>query len=266
MASMSGTASKEISQLLDGSLSKVSQLASETKSKAEAIALQNQEQMALTEQTASELNIVFDQIVGNNEQVKVMMSEVSTSINEYANGVKNIAEAMLSLDRVTQENADIASKVSENSATMRQQSLDLNVVVKDLEGEIFGADGHAIDITSAKSVESKPKKILKNPFASAKSAKTKPAVSKSPALPVKKPTIAKSATPVPAQKNSPKELKTEMPAPKSSPKILPLAKSQSKANHSPVAIKMVSGDSTGHAKTTDGLSVPSRTDRRFEDL
>jgi hypothetical protein len=47
---------------------------------------------------------------------------------------------------------------------------------------------------------------------------------------------------------------------------VPLAKSESRVQHSPVAIKKASGDGSSHASTTDGLSVPSRGDKRFEDL
>ena len=283
LASMSGSASKEIAMLLDGSLTRVTQLASETKTRAEIIGLQNQEQMAKTEQTASELNVVFDQIVENNEQVKVMMNEVSTSIQEYANGVKNIAEAMLSLDRVTQENADVATRVAENSTSMQGEASNLNLVVLDLEAEIFGSDGHATPaVADEKSpVKDKsfklPKFSLFRKTAKNTSVKNTPVKKSGVPTPPSKPATKKQA-PVAAKPQSTPTVKaqtkptatapesaapTTPPATKKSANIVPLSK-PSKA--SPITIKKASGDSSGSHQTTDGLTVPSRGDKRFEDL
>ena len=301
LAAMSGNASKEIAQLLDGSLSRVTVLADETKQRADGIASQNRSLMAKTEQTASELNVVFDQIVENNEQVKTMMNEVSTSIKEYATGVKNIAEAMTALDQMVQESADVATNVSKNASMMRDESNNLRDIVINLEHEFFGSEGlrepearKVPGLSLAKILKKSAKKSAKNSAATAATAVKRPATktetprpaATSPAKPAAKATLkpapkaeakspAKSIPQITRHKpTAATSTKTREPiidaetlSDTTKAKIVKLDRDAAKIpSPPPVRLKKVAGEANNSQQTTDGLSVPLRNDPRFEDL
>jgi methyl-accepting chemotaxis protein len=289
LAAMSGNASREIAQLLDGSLSRVSQLANETKQRADGIASQNRVLMAKTEQTASELNVVFDQIVENNEQVKTMMNEVSTSIKEYATGVKNIAEAMTALDQMVQESADVATNVSKNASMMRDESNNLRDIVINLEHEFFGSEGlRDRDGTTAAGI--KVGDMLKKSVGTLTKAHTKktPASknahgstvttprnmpsrsatkSAAPAIPQIAPHKTRPAKEVKSVKSSEPTIDANTLSDTSKAKVVKLDPNSDKTpSPPPVRLKKVAGEANNSQQTTDGLSVPLRTDKRFEDL
>ena len=298
LASMSGNASKEIAHLLDGSLSRVTVLANETKQKADLIAGQNSTLMAKTEQTAAELNVVFDQIVDNNEQVKTMMNEVSTSIKEYAAGVKNIADAMTSLDQMVQEGAQAASNVSKNASSMHNESEELTAVVKSLESEFFGSSGSSM--ANIKTTNDKRFSRLKSWFQfpslfkfrkkeNLKSESSKMAGSHPPILAsktkldgpnrglTKNKASSQKAPSVFADKTKPQETKitTNTAGTKniqdqmtnSPSKIVKMTSPKSMPKPSQQKLKQAAGgEHSASQETTDGLSVPSKSDPRFEDL
>ena len=305
LATMSGNASKEISTLLDLSLTKVQHLAHETKDRAETIARENKQQMASTEQTSAELNHVFDKIVGNVEQVKMMMSEVSTSIKEHATGVQNIAAAMVSLDQVTQENANAAASSSGNSESLATQAVELQKIVGDLQAEIFGSGSsihQGVDYTIKDSDKTSNNYASPSPTALSFSkildrfktgkrddepkddlAQLLQESSLGTGTPKTKTTNKAKNISAKAEVSTSTKSKSQsnvitMPAKNPDKKPQKSSSKQASPKTPEVnSLKKVSGDTGHHAtnadgkksqsqSTVDGLQVPSKSDKRFEDF
>ncbi len=139
LAQMSGNAAKEISQLLDGSISKVEKIVSDTKTKAERLIILGKEKIAVGIKTARQCGEVLDQIVANVASVNQMTSEIATASSEQSQGVHEITKAMAQLDQISQQNATASQQSSHASEKLIEQSQNLNEMVKNLGHLISGS-------------------------------------------------------------------------------------------------------------------------------
>ena len=140
LAQMSGSAAKEISELIDASIKRVESVVKESESTfgslIEAGRINVEQGIRLTKNCTE----LLDNIVENASEVSKMMSEVTGGAQEQAEGVSNITIAMNEIDETTNSNADSAHKSFRSAEELAQSSLDLKGMVHELEQEIMGKD------------------------------------------------------------------------------------------------------------------------------
>jgi len=138
LAQMSGNAAKEITQMLDSSIKKVEGIVTETRTKVERLISEGKTKVATGTRVAEGSGKVLDEIMEQVSKVNGMVDEISTATHEQATGVTEITKAMTQLDRVTQENSMISTKIAANATDLAEQTNTLRSVVHQLEDMIWG--------------------------------------------------------------------------------------------------------------------------------
>jgi methyl-accepting chemotaxis protein len=148
LAQMSGNAAKEISALLDGSISKVRDIADETKEKVSHLVLEGKQKVETGTRIAKDCGDVLDEIVGNISSVNIMSDEISVACHEQAQGVHEITRAMSQLDQVTQTNAatseEAAGAAEELSAQADALQRMVMILVETIQGSKETKSVHSI--------------------------------------------------------------------------------------------------------------------------
>lgn len=140
LATMSGKASQEISEMLASSTSKVESIAKYSKERIEMIVAEGDKQMELVSDIIKTCENSFDQVVSNVSEVKEMMSQVASAVSEQSVGVENITQAMNELDSTVQENSRGAQETYGHAENLSNQSELLDKIVESLFKTVNGAN------------------------------------------------------------------------------------------------------------------------------
>jgi len=132
LAQMSGSAAKEISALLDGSIKKVNDIVADTKARVEVLIDQGKLIVEDGSQVAQECGHVLDEIVNNVGGVSVMASEIAFASVEQSRGIREITNAMGQLDQTTQQNSATSEECAASAEQLSAQSVALRNAVSDL--------------------------------------------------------------------------------------------------------------------------------------
>ncbi|MDO9056029.1 MAG: methyl-accepting chemotaxis protein, partial [Sulfuricurvum sp.] len=104
--------------------------AKEIKAMAEQAATKSNEGMSI----ATELTRGFEVIAGKIEQTTMLVQDVSNASREQMQGIGQINTAVTQLDQMTQENAKVASNVSQTSDVIQELSEEIN---REIESKSF---------------------------------------------------------------------------------------------------------------------------------
>lgn len=123
LASMSGSAAEEISELLKSSIQKVEGIVGETGKKVDQ-----------GTKVAHQCGENLDKIVESVNEMAKMSTDISAASGEQAQGIQEISKAMSQLDEVTQHNASASEQAAGSAQMLSAQS----EVLKGLVGELIG--------------------------------------------------------------------------------------------------------------------------------
>ncbi len=160
LAQMSGNAAKEITELLDGSISRVEKIVEDTKSKVESLAQKGKEKVELGVVVAKQCSDLLNEIVQNVSRVSGLSQEISQANKEQAQGVSEINKAMSQLDTVTQQNAATSEETASAAEELSAQSESLKASVVELAAVISG--GKQVEMASAPPTNNQAKKSAGN--------------------------------------------------------------------------------------------------------
>lgn len=147
LARMSGSAAKEISDLLSDSTNKVHAIVDETRKKVAGLGHEARTKVEAALEVAQHCGAVLDEIVTHSGEVKGRMDEISTASREQAAGIQGIASATEQLDVVTHRAASNARESASFAADLSAQAVEMNEMVAQVSRAIFGQK------TEQKSVE-----------------------------------------------------------------------------------------------------------------
>jgi methyl-accepting chemotaxis protein len=158
LAQMSGKASKEISEILSDSISKVNSVIIETNENVKNLVLVGNQKVKNGSEVAGECGIVLDEIVGMSSVVKDMLNQISIATKEQVEGVNNISTAMTQLDQTTSSIHKSAVECFDTSKSLTNQTEVLVTALKELDVEINGRTIKTKSImdSNLKKVEVKP--------------------------------------------------------------------------------------------------------------
>lgn len=139
LAQMSGNASKEISEMLEGSISKVQAIVSETKTKVEALVELGKAKVNAGNSVANQCSDILNDILRGVTKVSSLSQEISQASNEQSRGVAEINKAMRQLDTVTQQNSTTSEQAASAAEEMSSQAAALKQVVHELVLVMDGA-------------------------------------------------------------------------------------------------------------------------------
>lgn len=162
LAQMSGNAAKEISDMLDGSISKVESIVKESKTKVEALVQSGKQKVEVGVDVARQCSTVLDEIVSNVTQVTSLSLEISQASREQAQGVGEINKAMSQLDSVTQQNSSTSEQTASAAEQLSAQAVSLKSAVDDLVVVIRGGvSNHEAKVQVPATKHSKPAVVNK---------------------------------------------------------------------------------------------------------
>ena len=139
LAQMSGNAAKEISEMLEKSVSRVQQIVADTQKRVEGVITKGRATMATGIETAKACGGTLEKITVSIEQVDSRIKEIASASNEQAQGVAEIAKAMNQLDQVTHRNTSIARESATASEQLNLQSAELRRLVNGLISLLKGS-------------------------------------------------------------------------------------------------------------------------------
>lgn len=138
LASMSGAAALEISNMLDGSIKRVEDIVKDSKEKIGKLVLTGKEKVDTGTKVAHECEEVLNEIVKSVSSVSKMVAEISTASQEQALGVHEITKAVAQLEQVTQQNTASSAESANAGGILSNQAQMLNSLVQKLAQTIQG--------------------------------------------------------------------------------------------------------------------------------
>ena len=152
LASMSGAAALDITNMLEESIKKVEGSVRSSKEKIGKLISTGEEKVAIGTRVAHECGDVLNEVVSSVASVSKLVVEISSASQEQAQGVHEITKAIAQLDQVTQENTANSAESANAAEGLSGQATILNSLVQKLVLEIDGRSGGGI--------VSDPKKII----------------------------------------------------------------------------------------------------------
>lgn len=148
LAQMSGTAAKEISALLSGSIQQAEAIVRETKGKVDTLSAEVKGTVERGGRVARECGDVLDEIVKEASTVMGMVQSIAQSGREQANGVTEISRAIQQMDEVTQNNSTAANQTASVASQLAEQAQALEaasgVLAEIVEGRRPAVQTHRI--------------------------------------------------------------------------------------------------------------------------
>ena len=138
LANMSGTASQEISELIEKSIERVKSLVDVNQREVQVLTAASIEKIEVGTFKAQSCGQSLDSILGNVEEVGSLVTTISQSSNEQSIGVQEISKAMNQLDQVTQRNSQASSQAATSATALKSQSENLYNVVGDVMNFVKG--------------------------------------------------------------------------------------------------------------------------------
>jgi methyl-accepting chemotaxis protein len=141
LAQMSGSAAKEIGDLLSRSRVDVEQIIKDSKQQMDILVRKGGEKVHIGVDIANRCEEILQEVVENVNSVKKLMEEISTAAKEEAEGVSNITIAMNEIDATTHANSDMAHQTMGYAETLSKQSTQLRTIIRELDHLVTGSQG-----------------------------------------------------------------------------------------------------------------------------
>jgi methyl-accepting chemotaxis protein len=139
LAQMSGSAAREIGDLLSRSRVDVEQIIKDSKQQMEILVRKGGEKVHIGVDIANRCEEILQEVVENVNSVKKLMEEISTAAKEEAEGVSNITVAMNEIDATTHANSDMAHQTMGYAETLSKQSSQLRFIIRELDHLVTGS-------------------------------------------------------------------------------------------------------------------------------
>lgn len=136
LATMSGTAAKEISEMLTTSMGTVEKIVNENKTKVESLAHDGRVKVEQGIQIAHKCGTALEEIVTQASSINGLISEISTAVKEQSKGISEVSKAMSLLDQASNQNTITSKETLESSNELRDQVNKLENVINSLSSMV----------------------------------------------------------------------------------------------------------------------------------
>ena len=138
LANMSGTASDEIRELIENSMTKVEEIVGSTTAVMDEMIAEGSVAVKKGKDRASDCKIVLDEIIGNVDKVNNKVSEIASASQEQSQGVDEISKAMELLDQVSHKNNNAVLETAKSSKGLQAEALSLVEIVNEVKEMVVG--------------------------------------------------------------------------------------------------------------------------------
>jgi len=138
LANLSGTAAKEINDMLNAGVQKVDKIVEASKRNVEEIVKTSEVVVLKSAKSAEECEDAIVKIVGSVEKMKDVVVSISSASKEQQIGVQEITTALLQIDKLTTSNNSLAKDCASQAEQLFAQSNNLKNTVDGLKLAIDG--------------------------------------------------------------------------------------------------------------------------------
>jgi methyl-accepting chemotaxis protein len=139
LAQLSGTAAKQISDILSGSITKVESIVRDTKVKVEHLLSEGKQKVDYGTTIAKQCKETLEQIVHDVKEVSAMVNEISEASQEQAKGIGDVATSITELSHTTHQNSKTTEQTAEAAGSLAEQAQSLTSALDELERTIEGS-------------------------------------------------------------------------------------------------------------------------------
>ena len=140
LARMSGSAAKEISEMLAGSVQKVEAIVNDTRLRIETLVAHGRTKVEACSAVAGICGQTLDEVVKNVAEVTLLVGEITSATQEQAQGIAEITKAMNLLDGATQGNSQMSQSAAESADRLASQAESLYEAVATLTSLVVGGN------------------------------------------------------------------------------------------------------------------------------
>ncbi len=159
LASMSGKAALEITEMLDSSIKQVTDIVESTKKNVDILIQKSKKNVSSGTETAYSCGEALDEIIGNVGSVNELVREIASASSEQSTGVQEVTKAMQQLDETTHRNTSLAQESSEMAKNLKSHADQLTLAIDELKGIIGGDEAEKKSKKNSSSVEGAGKVI-----------------------------------------------------------------------------------------------------------
>jgi len=160
LASMSGGAAHEISEMLNSSIDRVQSIVGDTKQNVEKVIESVGHKVEEGRTIARTCGETLEDIVANVTQLSEMMAQLKTSQREQITAISQITNAMSQIEASTHQNAQTASMNVGLTNDLKATASDLASLVLRTEAEVLGNTGTSVSSRDAIESEAEPEAQL----------------------------------------------------------------------------------------------------------
>jgi methyl-accepting chemotaxis protein len=133
LARMSGSAAKEITDLLDSSVRRAEEIVQQSKRRIETLVTESKSSLQSGVQVARECDDSLVNILKQSELVNERITAITQAIREQDQGIQEVTKALRMLDQSTSQNDETAKKTRALSEGLLNQSSSLDGIVTTLQ-------------------------------------------------------------------------------------------------------------------------------------
>ena len=141
LATMSGTAAKEISDMLTSSMHTVQNIVNESKSKVETLAFDGRSKVEQGIEIAHKCGSALEEIVQQASSINSLIMEITTAVKEQSKGIIEVSKAMSLLDQASNQNSITSKETLISSTELRDQVEKLENVIDSLSSMMTSKRG-----------------------------------------------------------------------------------------------------------------------------
>lgn len=156
LANMSGSASSEINELIESSLSQVNKILEGATGKVEALTAQGERVLNEGHKRSEESLSVLESVVSSMNSNQSLMEQITNASNEQLQGMNDISSAIGNLDHLNSSNKSKMDDLSNLSENLDLRAKELAQVINNVEKLL---SGQSLD-TKVKQVEQSPQEDI----------------------------------------------------------------------------------------------------------
>ncbi|MBC7385148.1 MAG: hypothetical protein H7301_03170 [Cryobacterium sp.] len=162
LARMSGNAAKEITEMLEGSISKVEGIVTNTTTRVNGLVKTGKSKVEIGIEIAEKCDHTFQEIVMKSTRVSSLVAEISSATQEQAVGVNEVSKAITQLNEATQQSNTVSEASAASAERLNSQSLEMAEVVAELVVIVKGGNANEKSIPDLGTREGETPSAQKN--------------------------------------------------------------------------------------------------------
>lgn len=140
LAAMSGSASKEITDMLDTGVERVGAIANGTTAKVGGLVENAREKVQLGAQLANECNTSINEIITRISDVLDNANGIQRAAQEQAKGIEEVGKALIKLDQIAHKSMEMSQRTNKQSLSIAEQASNLEGIVNMIQTAVLGSN------------------------------------------------------------------------------------------------------------------------------